>query len=392
MKANSDLQQHIIDELVWEPSIDAGAIGVAAKDGVVTLSGHVPSLAEKEIAEHVTKRVVGVRAVVNQIVVKLLGTSERSDEDIARAVLHALEWDIWVPHRRLTVTVSKGWVKLEGDVDTQHEKLAAERAVQTLTGVQGVTNLIRVTPIVNPSEIVSKIEAAFERSAIIDARRVQVESYKGQVVLRGTVRTWDERTAAERAAWAAPGVIEVENYIMVHPALMCKDKLAAYMQANQVPFKTQRHRMAYTAQDVAASERLSGEVMAKVVIVIADGEIVMLVLPADHRVDLTKVSAALNVSELWIANEQDFTDRFPDCEIGAMPPFGNLYDLPVYVDKRLTHDETIFFQAGTHTDTMSMAYSDFERLVKPKVIDLATHRHPKQRTKEVNTVAIQSFS
>jgi osmotically-inducible protein OsmY/prolyl-tRNA editing enzyme YbaK/EbsC (Cys-tRNA(Pro) deacylase) len=371
MKPDTDLQYDVIDELAWEPSIDATAIGVAVEDGVVTLSGHVPSFAEKWTAEHVAKRVVGVRALANEIAVRLPGTSERSDADIARAALTALEWDVWVLQRRVTVTVSDGWVKLDGAVDTQYQKLAAERVVRTLRGVRGVTNLIKITPRVQPSEITAKIAGAFQRSAVLDARDIQVETSDGKVVLRGNVRSWHERETAERAAWAAPGVAEVENHITVQPALTCKDKLAAYLRANQVPFETQRHRTAYTAQDIAASEHLAGQLMAKVVIALADGEMVMLVLPADHRTDLTKVSAALGVPEVWLADERDFARNFPDCEIGAMPPFGNLYDLPVYVEQTLTSDQTIFFQAGTHNDTMCIAYADFARLVKPTIVDIA---------------------
>jgi len=129
MKTDTDLQQQVLDELVWEPSIDAAAIGVAVEDGVVTLTGHVPSFAEKWTAEFVAKGVAGTRAVANDILVRLPGASARTDSDIARAALNALEWDVWVPQQRITVTVSDGWVKLDGTVDTQHQKLAAERAV-----------------------------------------------------------------------------------------------------------------------------------------------------------------------------------------------------------------------------------------------------------------------
>lgn len=176
-----------------------------------------------------------------------------------------------------------------------------------------------------------------------------------------------------------------------HPALICKDKLAVYLHSNHIGFEIQRHRIAYTTQDVAASEHLPSQIMAKVVIVVADGEMVMLVLPVEYRVDLNKVGTALHVRELWLANEQDFTDRFPDCEIGAMPPFGNLYDLPVYVDTLLTSAKMIFFQAGTYTDTMSMAYADFERLVQPTVIDFAIHRQPKERFRKTSFGALKDF-
>ena len=173
------------------------------------------------------------------------------------------------------------------------------------------------------------------------------------------------------AAWAAPGVAEVDNQIIVQPVTTCKDKLATYLRANHVPFETQHHRIAYTAQDVAASEHLPGQLMAKVVIAIADGELIMLVLPANQRADLAKVCAALGARELWLAEEHDFARRFADCEIGAMPPFGNLYDLPVYVDESLTEDPSIVFQAGTHIETMRIRYADFARLVKPTVVAIA---------------------
>jgi len=259
MKTDTDLQQDVIDELVWEPSIDAAAIGVAAEDGVVTLSGHVPSYAEKWTAEYAAKRVAGVRAIANEIAVRLPGASERSDSDIARAALHALAWDVWVPEERVSVTVSDGWVKLDGTVDTKHQKLAAERAVRTLTGVKSVTNLIQVTPTVQPADVTTKITGAFQRSAVLDARQIEAETHGGRVVLRGTVRTWNERETAEQAAWAAPGVAEVDNQIIVQPVTTCKDKLATYLRANHVPFETQHHRIAYTAQDVAASEHLPGQ-------------------------------------------------------------------------------------------------------------------------------------
>jgi Ala-tRNA(Pro) deacylase len=163
----------------------------------------------------------------------------------------------------------------------------------------------------------------------------------------------------------------VENHIVVQPAITCKDRLEAYLRDNQVPFETQLHRVAYTAQDVAASEHLPGQLMAKVVIAVADGALVMLVLPANHRTDLVKVRAALGAREIRLAEEHDFAEIFPDCELGAMPPFGNLYGIPVYVDQTLTEDHAIVFQAGTHRDTMRVRYADFARLVRPTVVDIA---------------------
>lgn len=152
-----------------------------------------------------------------------------------------------------------------------------------------------------------------------------------------------------------------------------KDKLEAYLRDSKVPFQVQHHPVAYTAQEIAASEHVPGKMLAKVVMVLADGKMVMLALPAPYRVDLAKASAILGAKEVRLAHEEEFAAAFPDCEVGAMPPFGNLYDLPVYVDKALAEDETIVFQAGTHTDTISMKYADFERLVRPTVAEFAYH-------------------
>jgi Ala-tRNA(Pro) deacylase len=153
--------------------------------------------------------------------------------------------------------------------------------------------------------------------------------------------------------------------------MRCNEKLEAYLREQGVPFERQSHRVAFTAQEVAASEHLPSDMVAKVVMVFADADMVMLVLPASHRADLTKVAAALGAQNAWLAGEHEFAEVFRDCDIGAMPPFGNLYDIPVFVDRTLTEDPTIVFQAGTHTDTISMAYADYARLVAPKVVDVA---------------------
>ncbi len=160
MKTDSDLQKDVLAELAWEPSVNPAHIGVSVKDGVVTLSGHVASFAEEYAAEETAKRVYGVKSVANELDVKLPGTSERSDEDIAQAAVEALKSDISVPDDRIKVIVRKGWVELEGDVEWQYQKEAADRAVRHLTGVTGVTNLIKVAPRVSPSELKSQIEEA----------------------------------------------------------------------------------------------------------------------------------------------------------------------------------------------------------------------------------------
>ncbi|MBI3977485.1 MAG: YbaK/EbsC family protein [Chloroflexi bacterium] len=153
----------------------------------------------------------------------------------------------------------------------------------------------------------------------------------------------------------------------------CKEKLESFLRENRTPFELQHHPRAYTAQDVASSEHLPGKLMVKVVMVFADGRATMLALPASYRVDLAKAASALGAREVRLAHEEEFVALFPDCEVGAMPPFGNLYGLPVYVDKALVEDASIVFQAGTHTDTIRLKYADFERLARPTVADFAQH-------------------
>jgi Ala-tRNA(Pro) deacylase len=151
----------------------------------------------------------------------------------------------------------------------------------------------------------------------------------------------------------------------------CRESLEDYLRENRIPFETQHHPRAVTAQEVAASEHVPGKMLAKTVMVLADREMVMLALPASYQVDLGKAATALGVKEVRLAEEEEFEDTFPDCEIGAMPPFGNLYGVPVYVDETLAEDETIVFRSGTHTDTMSVSYADFERLVEPTIAEFA---------------------
>lgn len=147
----------------------------------------------------------------------------------------------------------------------------------------------------------------------------------------------------------------------------CKERLENYLRENKVPYQTQHHAQVFTAQEVAASEHVPGKLVAKVVMAIADGKLVMLVLPAPQHVDLAKAAEAVGAREIRLAREEEYEKSFPDCQVGAMPPFGNLYGIPVYVDETLTSDPYIVFQAGTHTDTMSLRYADFARLVEPKI-------------------------
>jgi Ala-tRNA(Pro) deacylase len=155
--------------------------------------------------------------------------------------------------------------------------------------------------------------------------------------------------------------------------MACKERLEAYLREKGVPYQNQHHARAISAQEVAATEHVPGRMFAKTVMVLPDDEenMVMLVLPAPNHVNPLKASAALGVREVHLADEERFADTFSDCEVGAMPPFGNLYEVPVYVDRALAEDETIVFRSGTHTDTMSVSYADFEKLVRPTVADIA---------------------
>lgn len=217
MKSDSELKRDVENELKWEPSVEEAHIGVAVRDGVVTLTGHVPSCAEKHAAEKAAQRLYGVRAVANELDVKLPGTAKYTDEEIAQACVRALKDNYSIPDDQIKVVVDNGWVKLEGEVEWQYQKEIAETAVRYLTGVTGVSDCITITTGVSPKDVQDQIEAAFRRSAEIDARRISVAARQGKVILRGSVRSWIEREEAQKAAWAAPGVTAVENHILVAP-------------------------------------------------------------------------------------------------------------------------------------------------------------------------------
>lgn len=215
MKTHTKLQEDVLTELAWDPSIDASHIGVATQDGVVTLTGYVTSYAQKLSAENVIKRLTGVRALANDLEVQIPGFGQKSDTELAETCLKALEWDVEVPHQDLKIKVSEGCVTLEGNVPWNYQRAAAERAVRSLLGVKAVFNQIRVKPAVVVADVRNRIEAALRRQAELEAGNVKIETRDRKVVLKGSVHTWTERQQVENAAWAAPGVDAVENDLIV---------------------------------------------------------------------------------------------------------------------------------------------------------------------------------
>jgi len=215
MKTDTQLRNDVQAELNWAPEVKSSDIGVIVKDGVVTLTGHLASYAEKYAAERAVQRVHGVKAVAVELTVKLPFDNQRTDADIGLAVERALAWNVLVPDDKVRPMVEKGWVTLNGDVEWEYQRSAAENAVRDLMGVTGVSNLVKVKPKVSPADVEKKIHEALSRQAEREANRLAITVNGSQVTLRGTVHSWSERDAVQGAAWATPGVSVVVNDLLV---------------------------------------------------------------------------------------------------------------------------------------------------------------------------------
>jgi osmotically-inducible protein OsmY len=215
MKSDAQLRSDVLAELDWDPAIQAATVGVTAKDGVVTLSGHLASFSEKYAAERAARRVRGVKALAVEITVKLPDGGERSDADIALAAERALEWSVLVPPGRIKPMVEGGWISLTGEVEWEYQRRGAENAVRHLLGVRGVSNMVKISPKVRAEDVEKKLHDALSRQADREASRIQIAVNGSQVTLRGKVHSWSESIAAQGAAWSAPGVDSVVNSLVV---------------------------------------------------------------------------------------------------------------------------------------------------------------------------------
>lgn len=217
-KTDSQIQQAVLRELKWDTRVEETDVGVEVDKGVVTLTGTVSSWAKRIAAQEAAHRVIGVLDVANDVAVRALGSRNRSDTEIAHAARNALEWNVFVPDKQITTTVSNGWITLEGEVDYWSEREDAEKTVYDLTGVRGVTNAIRISARAKVEDVQEAIEDALERRAEREAKRIKLDIQNGKVSLSGVVHSWPERQAVIGAVRGTPGVRTVEDHLRIAPA------------------------------------------------------------------------------------------------------------------------------------------------------------------------------
>ena len=215
MKTDSQLQRDVMAELEWDPSIDHADIGVSVIDGVVALNGYVKSYAEKMAAERATKRVAGVRAIAEELKIRYPSDSKTADHEIAKRIVDIFRYNVLIPDDNIVVKVENGWVNLTGNVEWNYQSIEAGKAAGKVSGVLGVLNYLAVKNRASATDVRKRIEDAFKRQAGLDAASVSINTSGTKVVLGGKVSAWHERQLAERAAWAAPGVTQVEDHIVV---------------------------------------------------------------------------------------------------------------------------------------------------------------------------------
>ncbi len=224
MKTDNEIQKDVIEQLKWEPFLNSSQIGVAVKNGIVTLSGRVDTFSKKILAEKATKKVSGVKAIAEDIQVGISPSYKKTDTEIAEAVVNALKWHTMIPEEKIKVSIEEGNVKLEGEVEWEYQRSQAKTAIENLVGVRFITNLINVKAKITPYEIQQKINTSFQRSANIDAGKINVEVVGSKVTLKGKVRSFAEKEDAENAAWSAPGVVSVDSKLSIEePAYAFED-------------------------------------------------------------------------------------------------------------------------------------------------------------------------
>lgn len=216
MKTDVQIREDVLDELMWEPMLKPAEIGVAVTDGIVTLSGYVNDYSKKLAAEKAVKRVKGVKAVAEDIQVRLPFEMQKDDEEIAGEVVNALKWNTNIPDEKISVKVDNGWVTLDGELEWQFQRDAALTAVRDLVGINGVINLLKLKPVLSTSIIKSNIRKALERNADLEADKISIDTSDSTVTINGKVHSWSEKSEAERAIWATPGVAKVINHLEIN--------------------------------------------------------------------------------------------------------------------------------------------------------------------------------